>query len=400
MLVAIAGAGFWLMRSRRDAGFAGQPVPPPTGRENSGGPAEITISLTSREVENAGLKIEEARLEDGRATTELQTLRTTGTVQSNSYKDVPVFPLAGGLVREINVVLGDRVSRGQRLATIFSTELSEAQTTYLSLQADIEKHHQHFRRTVQLTEIGAVSREELEAVEAEYKTEQARLASARQRLLFLGMKPKQVDSLATVDQMSAIVPVESPSSGIVLSRNINQGELVGPGKELFRITDLSTIWVIAQIFENDFALVRMGTPATISSPAFGGRSFRGQVSYMDPRIEPQTRTAQVRIDVNNQSGLFRLGMFVDVNFSASASSSSAIPQSHVTVPRSAIQKIGSTEVVFVATREPGVFLRREIKTGSETDGRTIILEGLSSGDRVVTEGSFLLRAESLKRNPK
>jgi membrane fusion protein, heavy metal efflux system len=400
LLAAIVVVGFFWLRSTRLASPAAErPVTAPDISDTGEPSREITISLNPKEVQNAGLKTEEARIETGRATP-VQGLRTTGNVQSNAYKDVPVYPLAGGLVREINVVLGDRVARGQRLATIFSTELSEAQTAYLALQADIERHHQHFRRTVQLSEIGAVSREELETVEAEYKTEQARLAAARQRLIFLGMKPKQIDSLITVDQMSAIVPVESPSSGVVLSRTINQGELVGPGKELFRITDLSTVWIVAQVFENDFASVRVGTPATVSSPAFGGRTFQGQVTYLDPRIEPQTRTAQVRIDVNNRSGLFRLGMFVDVNFSSLPSSSSASTESHITVPRSAIQKIGSTDVVFVATSDPAVFLQRTIRTGAEADGRTIILDGLSPGDRVVTEGSFLLRAESLKRNPK
>ena len=98
-------------------------------------------------------------------------------MQSNAYKDVPVFPLAGGIVKDIGVVLGDRVARGQRLATIFSTELSEAQTTFLNMQVEIEKHHLHYRRTERLAEIGAVSREELEAVQAD-KTEQARLSLA------------------------------------------------------------------------------------------------------------------------------------------------------------------------------------------------------------------------------
>ncbi len=276
LFAAIVVASFLLLRSPMQPA-AERPVTAPDISDAAEPSHEIKISLNPREIENARLKIEEARLETGSDATGLQGLRTTGTVQSNAYKDVPVFPVAGGIVREINVVLGDRVARGQRIATIFSTELSEAQTAYLALQAEIEKHHLHFRRTVQLAEIGAVSREELEAVEAEYKTEQARLGAARQRLLFLGMKPKQIDGLTTVDQMSAVVPVESPASGVVLSRTINQGELVGPGKELFRITDLSTVWIIAQIFENDFASVRLGTPATISSPAFAGRTFQGQI---------------------------------------------------------------------------------------------------------------------------
>jgi len=203
--------------------------------------------------------------------------------------------------------------------------------------------------------------------------------------------------LKSVDQMSAIVSVESPATGVILSRSVNNGEVVSAGKELLRVTDLSTVWVIAQVYENDFLAVPVGTSAIISSGAFGGRSFQGRVSYVDPRVEPQTRTAQVRIETQNSSGLLKLGMFVDVTFASRGGGAAAT--NVVTVSQSAVQQIGSTKVVYLVTPRAGVFTQRVVEGLEPSDGRIAIVEGLASGDRVVSEGSFLLRSESLKLHP-
>src|SRR5262249_18312284 len=153
--------------------------------------------------------------------------------------------------REINVTLGEQVRQGQKLATIFSTELSEAQSEYLTMQAEIEKHHKHFRRAAELVELGAISREEYEDIASQYKTEEAKLSAARQRLLLLGMTAKQIDDLQAPGQMNALVIVAAPSSGLILNRTVNPGEVVTMGKELLRIADLSTVWVIGQVYEQD-----------------------------------------------------------------------------------------------------------------------------------------------------
>ena len=410
VIAAIVVAGTLLWRTQRGQSVgntrAGQPLPEPRASQSAdtaGEPSasaeagDLTITIAPAEAENAKFKIEEAVAGPQSGVDSVGGLRTAGTVQSNSYKDVPVFPVAGGIIRDIGVVLGDRVARGQRLATVFSTELSEAQTTYLNMQVEIEKHHLHYSRTVRLAEIGAVSREELEAVQAEYKTEQARLAAARERLLYLGMKPRQIEMLKSVDQMSAIVPVESPAQGVILNRSVNNGEVVAVGKELFRVTDLSSVWVIAQVYESDFLSVPIGTSATITSAAFAGRSFQGRVSYVDPRVDPQTRTAQVRIETQNASGLLKLGMFVDVTFSTRGRAIAAGPA--VTIPQGAVQQIGESKVVYLATPRAGVFTQRRVQALEPSEGRVAIVEGLAGGDRVVSEGSFLLRSESLKLHP-
>lgn len=276
--------------------------------------------------------------------------------------------------------------------------MADAQTAYLSLLAEIEKHHHRYKRAEQLVEIGAISREEFEEVSAAYKIEQAKLNAARQKLALLGMSAKQVDQLRNaqqLEQMGALISVESPVSGTILNRTVNSGEVVTMGKELFRVADLSTVWVIGQIYEKDFADVRVGALAVITASAFLGRTFSGRVSYIDPRVEAQTRTAQIRIEVRNPGEMLKLGMFVDVNFGGVTEPEQAV----VSVPSSAVQIIGAKQVVFVVTDKPGVFAQREVKTGTESNGLTPIYAGLEAGEHVVTEGSFLLRAESLKLNP-
>ena len=408
-LLAVSAIAFALLFSRGSGSQEGRPVPKPTGApvpspsNDAGGgvqprPGEITITLSADQLENAQIKTEAATEQTGSAVTGAGGTRTTGTVQANAYKEVPVMPVAGGIVREVNAQLGDRVRRGQAVATIFSNELANAQAEYLKMLAEVEEHHQHHRRTIELVEIGAVSREELEQATSNYKAAQANLSSSRQRLMLLGMSAKQVDALRTPGQVQSLLSVPAPSSGTIISRTVNPGEVIETGKELFRVADLSTVWVIGQVYESDFSVARIGTPVVITTPAYPGRTFNGRVSYIDPRVDPQTRTAQVRVEVPNPGEVLRLGMFVDVTFGGSAPITTT-GQRAVVVPRAAVQSIGAKQVVFVGTSQPGVFVQREVTIGPESNGLVPIYGGVSAGERVVTEGSFLLRAESLKRNP-
>jgi RND family efflux transporter MFP subunit len=398
VLVATVSMVLFFTRGASRSSSVGAPVPEPSvdpfargGPTTTPQPGEMVITLPADKFQNAQIKTEEAKLAQRAASS--SGLRTTGTVQANAYKEVPVLPISGGRVREVRVELGDQVRAGQALAVIFSTELAEAQTEYLKMSAELEEHHQHHLRTVELVELGAASREEMEQATARYKGAKAEVAAARQKLLLLGMSDKQIDALAGAERMSSLVTVDSPAAGTVIARQVNVGEVVMEGKELFRIADLSTVWVMGQIYESDFAGVRVGTPATITTSAYPGRSFTGRVSYIDPRVDSQTRTAQMRVEVVNPGGMLRLGMFVDMTFGQAAQSGAA-----VVVPRSAVQSLGAKQVVYVATDQPGVFVQRDVVVGSEADGLVPIYSGVSAGEMVVTEGSFLLRAESFKLN--
>ena len=141
----------------------------------------------------------------------------------------------------------------------------------------------------------------------------------------------------------------------------------------------------------------MGVSAAITAAAYPGKNFNGRVSYIDPRVDPQTRTSQVRVEVTNPGKMLRLGMFVDVIFGNAYPATGG--QNVAAVPRAALQYIGGKQVVYIVADKSGSFAQRDVTAGAEVNGLTPILSGLAAGDRVVTEGSFLLRAESLKLNP-
>jgi RND family efflux transporter MFP subunit len=316
----------------------------------------------------------------------------TGVVQANTYKETPVVSLVGGIVRAVNVQLGQSVRRGQTLAVIFSNELADAQSRYITGVAVLDEHHRHHLRTMKLVEIGAASRQDLETATSQYREAESNVANLRQKLLLLGMSAQRINSLNSTSQISSEVSVPSPSSGTLTSRTANPGEVIDANKELMRVTDLSSVWVVGQVYEKDLGRIRIGSGASITSESFPGRIFRGQVSYVDPTLDAATRTGQVRVELANPGLQLKIGMYVNMAFATVGGAKSTA----ATVAKSAVQNINNQQVVFVATKEPNVFVMRPVRLGPEVNGRYQVVEGLTVGESIVSEGSFLLRAEYLK----
>jgi membrane fusion protein, heavy metal efflux system len=393
--ISIAGIAIWLFWP----GKAGKPVPAPRSvsfDESANQPASITgdqkLVLTPEQTQGAGLKIETV---GERPTTDAAGQMATGVVQANSYKETPVVSLVGGIVRSIRGELGQKLKRGQSVAVVFSNELADAQSRYLTAAAALDEHHRHHLRTMKLVEIGAASRQELETAMSQYREAESNVANLRQKLLLLGMSSPRIDALNSTAQISSEVTVPSPSSGTITSRSVNPGQVIEANKELIRVTDLSTVWVVGQVYEKDLATIRVGSGANITSDAYPGRVFRGRISYVDPKIDPATRTAQVRIELRNPGQALKIGMYVNVGFGALG----VAEKTTAVIPKAAAQSIGNQQFVFVATEKPDEFLLRAVRLGAESNGVYPVLEGLSVGERVVTEGSFMLRAEWLKQHP-
>jgi cobalt-zinc-cadmium efflux system membrane fusion protein len=394
-LVAVVAIAAWLFWPKP----AGKPVPAPrsisfeeTPNQQGAIAGEQRLILTPEQLRSAALKIETI---GERPTSEATGQMATGVVQANSYKETPVVSLVGGIVRAVNAELGQKVKRGQTLAVVFSNELAEAQSRYLTAVATLDEHHRHHLRTMKLVEIGAASRQDLETATSQYREAESNVANLRQKLLLLGLSAQRINALNSTSQISSEVSVPSPSSGTLTSRTANPGEVIEANKELMRVTDLSTVWVVGQVYEKDLATIRVGSGANITSDAYPGRVFRGRVSYVDPRIDPATRTAQVRIELANPGQALKIGMYVNVAFGTLGLAEKTAP----IVPKDAVQTIGNQQVVFVATDKPEEFILRPVHLGPETSGFFPVLEGLATGDRVVTQGSFLLRAEWLKQHP-
>jgi len=188
--------------------------------------------------------------------------------------------------------------------------------------------------------------------------------------------------------VSATTHVPAPIDGVVTERGANVGLNVDQATKLFTVVDLSTVWVVADLYEKDFSRVRVGTQAAMTTSARPDQTLRGRVSYLDPQVSADTRTAKVRIEVPNPGGELRLGMYADVVVAGTSGPSA--PR----VPRQAVQNVGDRTVVYLANaKEPGTFIEREVRLGQTSGEQAEVVSGIQPGDLVVTEGSFFVRAE-------
>jgi len=280
------------------------------------------------------------------------------------------------------------VRQGQPLAEIFSPELADAETRFVSVRAELDAHERELQRTEKLVELGSASRQELERLHAEHTAKLTAVESAKSRLELLGLSASAIASLGPGQAVGAVTTMTAPIAGVITERSANAGLNVDATARLFTVVDLSTVWVVADLYEKDFSRVRVGASATVATKAFPDAARRGKVSYIDPQVNPETRTAKVRVEVSNPKQELRLGMFADVSIEADASSTAAL------IPHAALQNVGNRTVVYVVDpNQPGRFTEREVRLGDRSGNEVVVLSGAQPGESVVAEGSFAVRAE-------
>jgi RND family efflux transporter MFP subunit len=235
--------------------------------------------------------------------------------------------------------------------------------------------------------IGAASRQDLERLHAEHVAKTADVQGARSRLELLGVGAATLDGGIGQD-VGTRIDVPAPIDGVVTGRRANVGLNVDAASDLFTVIDLSTVWVVADLYERDFPGVRVGSAVTVTTAAYPGLTLQGRVDYIDPQVSRESRTAKLRVEVANRGGQLRLGMYADVHIAPPAG------EMMLLVPRQAVQAIGGEQVVYlVDSQAPGRFTERSVTTGSVTGDAIEILTGLEPGDVVVAGGSFSVRAE-------
>jgi Cu(I)/Ag(I) efflux system membrane fusion protein len=215
------------------------------------------------------------------------------------------------------------------------------------------------------------------------------LAAARTRLELLGVDRKQIERLEQTRQAQRLVTITAPRSGIVLNRGVSEGTSVDPSTELLTLADLSGVWVIAEVAEGDAAQLRVGAAATLSFPLAQSEPFAARVEFIYPTLTERTRTVRVRLPVENKTGVLRPGMYGSAGFKVAA-------REALTVARDAIVDTGNSQHVFVHTAQ-NLIEPRIVKIGSRLADRIEVIEGLSTGDHVVTDGVFLIDSESRLR---
>ena len=385
VLVGVGGAYLWLPRSGEvaPASPASSPVTSPVATA-SGPLPDVVMSLSDDAITKGGIVLSPVTMSETTG-----DIRLSGVVEPDAYRQVVVAPLVSGRVTRVVVTLGERVVRNAPLVDIYSPDLAETQTRYLSMRAEFQALEQEIARTNRLVEIGAASQQELERIHAEHVRHRTEVESARTRLQLLGITPQQLDSLTSTGQVVATITVASPIAGVVTARTVNSGTAVDAATPLVTVVDLSTVWVVGDLYERDFSRVSVGTPATVTTTAYPDLKRLGKVAYIDSQVRAETRTAKVRVEVPNPGQQLRLGMYADVYLETPGARAES-----VLVPRSAVQNVADRTVVYLADpAEQGRFTEREVRLGQASGDQVVVLAGVQPGDRIATAGSFSLRAE-------
>ncbi|NBD11296.1 efflux RND transporter periplasmic adaptor subunit [Corallococcus silvisoli] len=284
-------------------------------------------------------------------------------------------------VAAVAVTTGQAVKQGQRLAELQSPELGRARADLQATQARATAARQAAERKRTLAEERIVARKDVQAADAEAAAAEAEVAAAKAALVSLG------GGSAGGDGTSGFV-LKAPIDGTVVERAARLGQMADPSQPLFRIGDLSSLWLIVHAFERDAVRLKPGTEARVTFAAYPGQEFAAKVGHVGQRVDPRSRTIPVRLELDNGKGLLRPGM------SATASVPLGEPGATLTaVPAAALQRMENGWVAFLPTPEVGVFEQREVGRGRSLGTQVEVLSGLAVGEQVVVEGAFLLKAE-------
>lgn len=302
-----------------------------------------------------------------------KTIRTVARVAIDERKTARIHTKISGWIEQVFVnFVGEPVKRGQPLFTIYSPELVASQEEYLlALRAQRELGESSFERARQGGNLLA--------------------DAARRRLQLWDLTPAQIEEVERSGKVSRTATVYSPMNGVVLQRGAYQnGQRISPEDEMYTIVDLSSVWLLGQVFEGEMPFVRVGQVGHVEFPYGAGQpQLTGRVTFIAPFIDPQTRTGQIRIEIPNRSGALRPDAFYNVRLEINLGN-------QVVVPAEAVMDTGERQYVFVDVGD-GYFEPREVRAGAEVENARVVERGLKLGERVVTAANFLIDAESRLR---
>ncbi len=320
--------------------------------------------------------------------TRVWALETTGKVQFNEERLVRLTAPVTGRVVEVLARPGEVAEPGRRLLVIDSPDLGTAKSDYAKAVADAERAQQAIDLARDLFEAKAIAQKEVRQAENDYRKAVAELERAASRLRTLGVSETQLKEVASRADASTLVVVRAPRSGTIVERNIGPGQVVSYGQSdtplnLFVIADLSSMWVLADVYEPDVPKVHLGQPVSVTLPCCPRERYQGKVVNIADTVDKDSRTLKVRAVVPNRGQTLKAEMFVRVAIDTS-------PSRVLTLPQAAVQRRDGMTFVLVETGKDA-YERRPIKTGAEFDGVVEVLEGVAPADRVVTTGGILLK---------
>jgi Cu(I)/Ag(I) efflux system membrane fusion protein len=334
-----------------------------TGEEDNDPTAANQIRISTDKVQKLGVRTEAAQLR-----TLDRSVRAAGRIEPDERRLFSITPKFEGYVERLHVnTTGQPVGKGQPLFEVYSPELVSAQREYAIAAQGVES----------LKEAGGPAQAGMKQL----------AVSSLQRLKNWDISQEQVKALASSGEAKRTLTFRSPVAGIVIEKKAVQGMRFMPGEALYQVADLSSVWVVADVFEQDIGLVKTGARAKVNINAYPDKVFEGGVTYVYPTLKAETRTIAVRVELANPGLLLKPGMFAQVELSTSAKGKV------VTVPVSAVIDSGTRQIVLISQGE-GRFEPREVKLGARSDNYVEVQGGVKDGEQVVVAANFLIDAES------
>jgi Cu(I)/Ag(I) efflux system membrane fusion protein len=366
LLVVAVGIALYVYLQNRP-----KPVPAPTSTDLTSTPTETsTTGMPETAFKISPEKQQLIGVQYG--TVENQTisksLRAVGRAAFDETKIVRINPKIEGWIENVYVdFTGKLVQKGQPLLSIYSPDLVQTQEEYLlALKSRKQLSESPFGEAVNFSE--------------------SLVQSARRRLELWDITEAQIKELEKRGTPSRTMTLYAPASGFVMTRNAFPRQRVMPETELYSLADLSSIWIIADIYEFEAADIKLGQPATVTLSSYSGREFIGKITYIYPQVDNTTRTLKVRVELANKNFLLKPDMYADVTLNISYGN-------RLVVPQEAVMDSGSEQLVYVSLGD-GYFEPRKVQVGAKVDNKYVVIAGLTAGERVVTSGNFLVDSES------
>lgn len=314
-----------------------------------------------------------------------ETLRVAGQIDFDEQRLARIGTTVSGRVMRIDVQLGQVVQRGDVLARLNSSELSSQQLAYLKARSQLELNQRNAERAKALFEADVIAAAELQRRQSEYQISLAEAHAAADQLELLGVSRAAIERLGKKGDIDSVTPVVATQAGAVVERHLAAGQVVQPADALFVIADLSRVWAVAQVPEQQVALVQPGQTVTIEVPALGDETLAGKLIYVGQTVNPETRTVLVRTELDNRDGRLKPAMLASMLIEAQ-------PVKRLVVPAAAVVRENDEDYVFVAEGEAS-FRLIKVRLGPEKGGIRVVQSGLKGDEKLVIDGAFHLNNE-------
>lgn len=344
------------------------------------------VTLSEERRKSSGIEVQQVAPE-----TAAVPLSATAVIEMNMDRTAKISPRVAGKMVKILASQGDRVKAGQPLAYLDSVELDQIWADYLKAQGKVVLARKSLQREETLFQKKVSPEKDVQKARQELGEVEADLNLAQERFRLIGVDVAQFASTKDNTRNQLLIPVTSPVGGVVIEKAVTQGEAVNPEKTLFMVADLSTLWVVIDVYEKDMSRLRIGAGVKVFVTAFPDKVFKGKISYIADVVDEKTRTEKARVTIDNSSGLLKPGMFATVLVEVTH----GVAERLIAVPEEAVQMDGAKRYVFIQVSS-GKFQRRDIEVGRTLGKRLEVTAGLQAGEAMAVKGSFILKSELKK----